>query len=656
MLAACTGGVNLLSSSSGETPITWIDKPLPDSQYVLEPIELLVHANATQGVAAIAFSVNGQLVEALPINGGARSFVTLPHLWIPSATGEYTLSFTAQDAAGTWGAGSDVTIQVVSRLADPLEGVNFTVDDAPPPDAVITTIPATITSLPQTRPFTPTSVPPSTAIPPTTTPLHPTPTFTSTSVPPTSTFTPVPPPPTTPPPPPDTERPVILELEWSPISPQEDSTVSFNVVARDNVGVSRIEIYFVRQGSANGGPIHTCNNTDVCTYDATSGFPWGTYSYYAIAYDVAGNQVSTFTQTVVVQQVVKIIMMARTLAAFVAGPFLLAVLLTACGNQPATQHAGPLITQRIPTVTLDIEPQDGGEDGTAELLPVEVGYKDLTVRPQIWFGPLDPWSWDRYYPGQGPFEFYDLFQPDAPWQQASDAVHVIRLYPVWIDSYATPQQLQTVLQDIEARGIAISYEAGPLKESGQCNASTIEGFWGKPGAKNIAQNIKDAGGRLFSMDLEHGFDAATYYDLACRKSPREIAEDAAITINALRAIFPDVLIGSIETADLNVDDVAAWMEAYRGVMGEELDYFHLDINFQRVDWAERAREIEDYVESRGVEFGIIYFGNQDDGSDIDWINHAESRFIEYEVLARGNTRSCHFSILAYSPAKPDPRD
>ena len=278
---------------------------MPDSQYVLEPIELLVHANAPKGVAAVAFSVNGQLVEALPISGDARPFVTLPHSWTPSEPGEYTLSFAAQNAVGAWGASSDVTIQVVSRLDNPLEGVNFTVEDTPPQAVATQAIQATVTSLPPTPIYTSTGVPPATAIPATNTSHPPTPTNIPTSVPPTSTFTPVPPLPTTPPPPPDTERPVILELEWSPFSPQEDSPVSFSVVARDNVGVTRIEIYFVRQGSAASGPIYTCNNTDVCTYDAGNGFSWGTYSYYAKAYDAAGNQVNTFTQTVVVQQVVK---------------------------------------------------------------------------------------------------------------------------------------------------------------------------------------------------------------------------------------------------------------------------------------------------------------------------------------------------------------
>ena len=281
---------------------------------------------------------------------------------------------------------------------------------------------------------------------------------------------------------------------------------------------------------------------------------------------------------------------------------------------------------------LAITPHVGGQVDTPT---PAVAYKDLTIRPQIWFSPLDPMSLDRYYPGQGPFEFYDLFQSDAPWRQASDAVQVIKLYGTWTEDYSTPEQLSAVIADITARGMAISFELGPLQENGACNAATIEGFSGKPVAVKIANRIKSVGGTLYSFDMEHGFDAASYYDLPCRMTPHQIAEDAAITVNALRQIFPDVKIGSIETANMDVDDVAAWMQAYRDVMDEELDYFDLDINFEGVDWAERAREIEAYVESRGVEFGIFYRGNHYDETDLEWINHAEERFVEYEVKHGG---------------------
>ena len=280
LLTACAG------TATSAAPITWIDKPLPDRQYLIEPIDLMIYANAQQGVSAVAFAVNGQLVEALPLSENTGPFVSLPHVWTPPAAGTYTLSFAAQDVNGTWGASSEVTIQVVTKYSNPLDGSNFVVDDVSEPAATTED---------------PTAHPPSVA---TITPL-PTSTFISIPATPTLTHTPPPPAPTTALPPTDMERPVILELEWDPISPKEDSPVSFNVTAQDNVGVTRIEIYFVRQSNGNNNPIYVCSNTNVCSYDAINGFSWGVYSYYATAYDAAGNHVSTFTQAVKIEQVVK---------------------------------------------------------------------------------------------------------------------------------------------------------------------------------------------------------------------------------------------------------------------------------------------------------------------------------------------------------------
>jgi hypothetical protein len=307
---------------------------------------------------------------------------------------------------------------------------------------------------------------------------------------------------------------------------------------------------------------------------------------------------------------------------------------------PAAQAASDGAEEVTPAATVVEEPLDDR--------PV---YKDLSERPQIWFGPLDPWSWDQYFPGEGPFQYYDLFTEEAAWQQASEAVHVIRLYPVWLESYATPAQIETVLADIQRRGMAISYEAGPLTETERCNAATVEGFWGVPAAENIIHRIADAGGTLYAMDLEHAFDAGTYYDPACLRTPAEIAEDSARTVSAVQEVFPDVKVGSIETADLDVDAVADWLTAYREATGQELDYFHLDINFSRPDWAQRAKEIEAYVRSRGVEFGLIYFGDVEDDSDAEWLAHAEERFVEYEVINGGQPDHVIFQSWHRHPQK-----
>jgi len=281
--------------------------------------------------------------------------------------------------------------------------------------------------------------------------------------------------------------------------------------------------------------------------------------------------------------------------------------------------------------------------------------KDMSIRPQIWFGPLDPIDWRTNVPGGTGYDFFSLFSEGAPWERAAEATRVMVLYPIWLDS-ASREQIQRVIDDLRRRRIAIAYECGPLTQHGQCNAGTIEGFSGPASNRRIAQNIKNAGGVLYSMEMEHGFDAATYYDPACRMTPLEIAQDASRTIAAVREVFPNVKVGSIETGNLNVDDIAAWVSAYREVTGEELAYLHLDIPYYVPDWAKRAKAIESHVRSRGIDFGIYYLGDLDDTSDEQWVGRAEQRFVEYEVVAGGQPDHAMFQSWNPHPMSLLPED
>ncbi len=161
---------------------------------------------------------------------------------------------------------------------------------------------------------------------------------------------------------------------------------------------------------------------------------------------------------------------------------------------------------------------------------------------------------------------------------------------------------------------------------------------------------------LYAYEMEHGFDAATYYDPACQMTPEEIAANSAKTIAAVRAVFPEVVVGSIETANLEADQVAAWLDAYKQVTGEELDFFHLDVNFSIPDWAERARKIEDLVKSRGIEFGIYYIGEPTDATDEAWYAHARSRMLEFEVAQGGRPDHPLFQSWNPHPWKLLPED
>src|SRR3990172_1654514 len=81
-------------------------------------------------------------------------------------------------------------------------------------------------------------------------------------------------------------------------------------------------------------------------------------------------------------------------------------------------------TAESSTTTVSVISTPAPSTTSAPVPATTVTWKDLSIRPHIWFGPLDPWSWGQFYPGAGPFQFYDLFTEDAPWPRAAEAVGV----------------------------------------------------------------------------------------------------------------------------------------------------------------------------------------------------------------------------------------
>jgi hypothetical protein len=282
--------------------------------------------------------------------------------------------------------------------------------------------------------------------------------------------------------------------------------------------------------------------------------------------------------------------------------------------------------------------------------------KDMSVRPQIWFGPMDPPEWSTANPGVEGYDYMQLFDPLAPWPRTAEAVRVMVLFPVWLDGGVSDSQLEMVINNLRARRIGVAFESGQLTEHGACNAGTIEGFNGVPGVSRVAERIQSAGGVLYAYAMEHGFDAASYYDPACRMTPQKIAADSAKTAAAVHALFPEAIIGSIETANLEPDTVAEWLDAYQRAAGEPLGFFNLDVNFNISDWAERARKIQDLVQARGIDFGIYYIGDPADPTEEAWYDHARDRMVEFEVVRGGRPDYALFQSWNPHPWKLLPED
>jgi hypothetical protein len=263
---------------------------------------------------------------------------------------------------------------------------------------------------------------------------------------------------------------------------------------------------------------------------------------------------------------------------------------------------------------------------------------NLTARPQIWFGPQIPNS------ATGPPDYFDLFKENAAWQQAARGIHVFMLYGPWVNGRATDAELEQAVADIQRRGLGIGFEFPPLQQTAECT-HLIEGF-GDPlwATTLVVTRIQQAGGTADYAFLEHPYDAVTYSDAppACRYSAERAAQDVALFVQSVRSVFPDIRIGAIETADHSVEAVTRWVEAYRAVVGEDLDSFSFDLDYYRPDWPQQARAIEAYVHGQGMEFGMYYRGNENAASAAEWVATAEQRFVEYEVIAGGRPERAIF--------------
>jgi hypothetical protein len=274
--------------------------------------------------------------------------------------------------------------------------------------------------------------------------------------------------------------------------------------------------------------------------------------------------------------------------------------------------------------------------------------RDIAERPQLWFAPLDPSPPDASRPFSGRLDFMSLFEPEAPWEDAAAGIHIFKLYGGWVGGTATPEELKRVVADLNRRGIAIGFEASPLTQTEECGAG-VEGFSGVTEGLRIVQKLKAAGAEVRFVAFDHPYDAGVLDDgpTACHWSPEKTAANVADYVAAIRGVYPDIVVGDIETAALDVDEVERWVDAYRQAVGEDLAFFHLDHDFRRPGWQEATLAIESFLGDRGVDFGMIYIGNQEDESDAQWLAHAEERMVAYEVGAGG--RPDHVILQSWHP-------
>lgn len=331
---------------------------------------------------------------------------------------------------------------------------------------------------------------------------------------------------------------------------------------------------------------------------------------------------------------------------------------------PALFAAGMFITLASCAVSPP-EPMEPSSAPTTQPAPTEAATPialDLTKRPLVWFAPVpaQPPGKDLPLP-DGSVDYYDLFEPNAPWSQAASHVDIFKIHSWYLRHYMTDGQVLDMLEALHSRGLALGLEMEPLEVPDPSECQHSESFEGTYDLE-MAQRIKDLGGTLAIAAVEEPYAFAHKLDSpgSCQRPVKQVATETADFVERLRRIHPGVVVGSIEPLwsepEITADDMAIWLDAYEAAAGEPFAFLHLDIPWDRADWPQVALEVEEVGAARGVPIGIIYNAHPKYESDETWLQSAAENMARYEEIWGGTPDHVIFQSWLDYPKHVLPED
>ncbi len=309
-----------------------------------------------------------------------------------------------------------------------------------------------------------------------------------------------------------------------------------------------------------------------------------------------------------------------------------------------------------------VNPAGSASGAAAAAPPLQVAH--FRSSAAIWFQPQPP-GFNGPFGAVGSTDFLALFRPNAPWPQVLAHTEAVGFTADWLYS-ASSQVPQPIVAFLNAHKIGIEIEAPALQARRTCGPG-IEGFvpFGLRGGLNLKKFTLAYLGRLKALGADVTFmrvDEPYYYGsvvstavlqriaqaagqaktpVSCHLSEAEVANDVGQFARLVRSVYPDIAIGDVEPVrpDAYQPDITraidAWHDAYRSATGAPFRFFLADVDFADPGWPALVKDLEQGTRSRGIRFGIIYTGDQQDNSNAGWTSQVIARFEQYQRQAGG---------------------
>lgn len=288
----------------------------------------------------------------------------------------------------------------------------------------------------------------------------------------------------------------------------------------------------------------------------------------------------------------------------------------------------------------DAAPARGRGNTVSRGAPAAVPASTSADASPVWFAPFPPGTTGpEWQSGYGQRDFLAMFDPGAKWSTAAGHIDVMLLPQMWFLD-APDADVRKVVTGLASRGIAIAVEASAMQtNSPQSCGWGVEGFRSNPSEAIviIQRRLQQYGASLSYVAMAESvtFGAVKTGPGYCNWSVEQVAKEAARFTREVKAALPSVVVGATECDCAGSANVEAFLESYRKASSAYPAFLHWDVDWAKADWPQRALTMETYAKARGVTFGMIYFGNETDGSDAAWVRSAEDHMVTYETQAGG---------------------
>jgi hypothetical protein len=241
-----------------------------------------------------------------------------------------------------------------------------------------------------------------------------------------------------------------------------------------------------------------------------------------------------------------------------------------------------------------------------------------SAEPSVWISTNDPTH-------GGADDFWQLFEPNAPWQIAERHVAVFSIDQNLVTN-GPPDKLRKFYAYLKENHIALAIGIGMLTWSEQCGKH-VEGYVPPGGSDYAAKRIKWLGGELGYIGIDEALFFGRWYagKSACHASLDAVAADVAANFKAYQAVFPNVRLGDVEPFGPPPDGdkpgfnwvktTQDWINALQAKTGAPLAFFHEDITDWRRPPSDYLPAISDLMKSNHIPFGAIFIAGSGDGPD-----------------------------------------